>query len=91
MFIVGSDVIDRWEQQYPGVRESIFSYESAQLPVCAHCRSEETAKVIYGMIGRTKAIAGSTNKVHLLPSSPGPGSYFCNACRGYFDDAVVGH
>ena len=85
MLIVSSEKLDRWEERYPGVRESVLAYEAEHLPACPQCQSGETAKVIYGIIGRTMAIAGSTNKVHLLPNSPGPGRYFCNACRSYFD------
>ena len=54
--------LDYVEQQYPGIKEQIYSYDRAELPACIHCGSDDTAQVIAGVIGRTICLAGATTR-----------------------------
>ncbi len=72
------------EQQYPGVKEQIYSYDRAVLPACVHCGSTDTAQVISGVIGRTICLAGATTKVKLVPNNKESLDNFCNACGVFF-------
>ena len=77
--------LDQMERQYPGIVETILAFEQANLPACPHCRSEDTADVQCGVIGRTIHIAASTTKLKLVANGPKPGTHFCNACNKFFD------
>ena len=72
------------EQQYPGIRKQIESYERAELPPCTHCGSTDTAQVITGVIGRTICLAGGTTKVKLVPNRNQTGNYYCHECGDSF-------
>lgn len=84
MLKLTAEEIDDLEKKYPGIRESIMHFEQAPLPLCPHCRSEDTADVQVGLIGRTINIAAATTKFRLIPNGPKPGNYFCNACKKFF-------
>ena len=74
------------EENYPGVTEQIRRYEEAKLPTCPHCKSDDTAIVRAGVIGRSITIAASTRKLKLvLNKTAEMGTYFCNDCERYFD------
>ena len=77
--------LDKLERDYPGITNSIRHFEEADIPLCPHCGSNDTAMVQSGIIGRTIAIVGMTRKVFLLPNGPAPGKYYCRRCRHYFD------
>jgi hypothetical protein len=47
--------------------------------------SDNTASVQVGVIGRTITMAAATSKFKLVANGPKPGTYFCQACRGFFD------
>ena len=72
--------LDYVEQQYPGIRKQIESYERAELPACYHCGSTDTAQVIAGLMGRTICLAGATSKVKLVPNRDKNGRYYCHEC-----------
>ena len=75
-----------WEERYPGITEQIQRYSEAELPSCPHCKSDDTAIVRAGVIGRSITIAGSTRKLKLvLNKTDEMGTYFCNECKKYFD------
>lgn len=67
------------------IREHVRQFEERVLPRCRRCRSNDTADVQVGIIGRTIHIAAATSKMKLIPNLPRPGRYFCNACERYFD------
>ena len=71
------------EQQYPGIKEQIYSCERTKLPACSYCGSPDTAQVITGLIGRTICLAGAMTKVKLVPNKKESVVYFCNACKEY--------
>jgi hypothetical protein len=77
------------ERDYPGITRSIRHFEDAELPLCKHCESHDTANVQIGIIGRTIAIAGMTRKFFLISNGPAPGKYFCRKCRQYFDENTI--
>jgi len=83
---VNDETLARMEEQHPGIRKTILRFEEAALPACALCGSENTADVGRGVIGRTISIAAATTKFRLVPNSPAPGRYFCNACNKFFDE-----
>ncbi len=85
MLKVDQKTLDKMESQYEGILKTIMYFENADLPVCPLCGSSDTADVQCGIIGRTIYLATATTKVTLVPSSPAPGTYFCNECRKYFD------
>jgi hypothetical protein len=85
MLKIDEETMNRLEIQYPGIRESILFFENAELPACPHCGSEDTANVQAGILGRTISIATAITKFRLVPKRPKPGSYYCNACKTYFD------
>ena len=64
----------------------IRQFESAILPPCPACRSENTAVVSCGAIGRSIAIAAATSKFRLLANGPAPGKYYCLTCKGFFNE-----
>ena len=84
MQTMDDDSIRELEEQYPGFRESLEAYESADLPPCPMCASTTTAKVITGLIGRTINLAAATTKVKLVPKGH-PGDFHCEACDQFFD------
>ncbi len=85
MLKIGNKELDRLEKNYPGIGETIRHFEEAMLPVCSRCRSEDTASLQCGIIGRTIHLAGATTKFKLIANGPKPGEYFCNACNEFFD------
>jgi hypothetical protein len=84
MLKVDQDTLAHMESQYPGIQEQIRRFDEAELPACPRCRSDSTADVQCGMIGRTINIATATTKIKLIPNGPGPGKFFCNACGEFF-------
>ena len=79
------EVLDEMEKLYPGILEQILRFEKAKLPICPRCRSENTANVQIGIIGRTIKISSATTKFKLIPNGPKPGAYFCNICDKFFN------
>jgi hypothetical protein len=77
--------IDRMDMMYPGIREMIIRFDQAQLPVCAHCGSEDTSDVQVGLIARTIDISAATTKFKLIANGPRLGKNFCNACNKFFN------
>ena len=84
MLKVVQEVLTQLEGRYPGVVETIMRFENAQVPPCPRCASEDTARVLVGIIGRTINIAAVTTKVTLVPNGPPPGKWRCNTCEEYF-------
>jgi len=85
MLKIDKQTLDHIEIQYRGIRETILQFEEAKLPACRRCRSEDTADVQCGIIGRTINIAAATTKFKLFANGPKPGRYFCNACNEFFN------
>jgi len=77
--------LEKLERDYPGITSNIRHFEDAELPLCTHCGSGDTASVQIGIIGRTMAIAGMTRKFRLIANGPKPGKYFCLTCKKYYD------
>ena len=76
--------IEKLERRYPGISETIEHYERAPIPPCPSCKSDDTAKVSMGVVGRSVNVAGATTKMKLLSNGPAPGTYFCNRCEQFF-------
>jgi predicted nucleic-acid-binding Zn-ribbon protein len=89
MLKVDKNALDRMEINYPGIRDQIYRLEQAAIPACPRCGSENTAEAQVGIVGRSISIATATNKIKLIPNGPKPGKYFCNTCRGLFDQKVI--
>ena len=86
MLKVDQKTLDEMEQQHKGIVKAIMFFENADLPICSHCRSNDTAEVRVGIIGRTIYLATATSKVKLVPNlSDRKGKYFCNNCEKFFD------
>lgn len=77
--------LDRWEINYPGIKETILRFENAILPACTQCGSTDTADVQVGIIGRTIHIGAATTKFKLIANGPRPGRFFCNSCNRFFN------
>jgi len=77
--------LDSMERDHPGFQESVRDFEEATLPLCSLCGSEDTAQVRCGVVQRSINLAAVTTKLKLIPNGPGPGKYFCNACKKFFD------
>ncbi len=84
MLKIDKQILYLYEKLYPGIRESILHFDEAKLPACSRCRSEDTAVVRCGIIGRTIHLCAATTKFKLTPNG-GPGRYFCNACKEFFN------
>ena len=41
MYRVNDETLQRCEERYPGILETIQRFENANLPVCPNCESEE--------------------------------------------------
>jgi uncharacterized protein YlaI len=84
--------LQKMEGRYPGIIESIASFEEMELPPCSICSSGSTALVQCGVIGRTISISNATTKFKLVPNRPanGPESrkFFCNDCQVFFDESA---
>ena len=85
MLTLDEEKIKRLEAKFPGIGDAILAYESARLPACPGCGSDDTASVQVGVEGRTLSIASATTKFRLIPKRPKPGKYFCNICKQYFN------
>ena len=72
------------EADYPGITQSILKFDNSILPHCPSCRSENTAHVEVGCVGRSIAIAAATTKVKLIPNRATPGNHYCNSCTTFF-------
>lgn len=86
MLKVTNEDLDRLEESYSGLRETVLRFESAETPLCPRCSSADTASVQVGLIGRTIALATATSKVRLIPNQTDEGEWFCNHCEHYFAD-----
>ncbi len=84
MLKIDKITLDKMESQRAGIKAQILSYDSKELPACPQCGANDTAEVIFGIIGRTIHIAAATTKVQLEPNATSLGAYFCNACGKYF-------
>ena len=89
MLRIARGKIERMEAQYKGITRTIEFFEAMEIPACPACKSDDTASVQVGVIGRTINLCAATTKFKLLPNSPTPGRYFCNACTHYFDGAIT--
>lgn len=85
MLKINKETLDHIEKQYPGIGKTKLYFETATLPVCSRCGSEDTAEVGGGLVGRSINIAAATTKFKLVPNSPKPGKYFCNTCNEFFN------
>ena len=85
MLKVDDTTLEEMESQHPGIRQTIMRFEYAALPPCPNCRSENTADVQVGIIGRTIYLATATTKFKLIANGPKPGAYFCHQCQRFFD------
>ena len=85
MLKISPKQLDSIEKESPSIGSMIRNLESAVLPVCVHCGSEDTASVGYGIVRQSMTVANATTKYHLIANGPGPGAFFCNACREYFN------
>lgn len=85
MLKIDAEGLDRLEKAYPGIGETIRSFEDAMLPECSRCCSMDTGSVQCGVIGRTISLARATTKFKLIANGPKPGRFFCNACNTFFD------
>jgi hypothetical protein len=83
---VHKNTLDQMEQQYSGIQSEVNHFEAANLPLCSRCGSDNTAVVRCGIIGRSISIAAATTKIKLIPNGPGPGKFFCNACKEFFGE-----
>jgi hypothetical protein len=86
MLKISEKEIMSMEASYPGIAETIMTFENAILPKCSKCGSDHTADVQVGVIGRTIYICAATNKFKLIANGPRPGRYFCNACEEFFNE-----
>ena len=84
MLKINETDLRKLEQRFPGIIDQIMYFEEADLPICTHCQSMDTADVQIGIIGRTLHIAYATTKFKLIPNGPMPGRYFCNTCSNFF-------
>ena len=85
MLKIDKETLEQLENKYPGIGESINACEEKTLPVCALCRTENTASVGCGIVGRTINLAAATTKFKLIANGPIPGKYYCNACNEFFN------
>ena len=56
------------ELNYPGIHNQVRHLEAIRLPRCRYCKSNNTALVQCGVIGRTIEIASATTKFRLRAS-----------------------
>lgn len=82
MIKVNDESLNNMEEQYPGIKKQIFDYERQKIPACRFCKSEDTAQVEFGIIGRTINIAAATTKFKL--GAKGNKRQYCNACSKFF-------
>ena len=66
MLKVTEEKLQEIESHYPGIIESIASFEEMELPPCSICSSGSTALVQCGVIGRTISISNATTKFKLV-------------------------
>ena len=88
MLKITDDAIQELDRRYPAFRSTLESYESLRLPVCPQCRSEDTATVAAGIIGRSLAMATATTKLKLVPNGH-PGDYYCWSCDHFFSTEPI--
>jgi hypothetical protein len=65
MLKVNQETLKDFEGKHSGITEQIMQFENAVLPVCPDCKSDNTANVQVGIIGRTMNIAAATTKYKL--------------------------
>jgi hypothetical protein len=85
MLKLTAEQIESLESSYPGIKDDIQQFENVHLPLCTLCKSNDTAMVQIGVVGRTISICASTTKIRLIPNGPRRGSYFCNTCGKFFN------
>ena len=85
MLKISPKQLDSIEKESPSIGSMIRNLESAVLPVCVHCGSEDTARVGYGIVRQSMTVANATTKYHLIANGPAPGQYFCNSCNEFFN------
>ena len=84
MLKIDDQTLDCLEKQYPGIRDLIRKFEADVLPECQLCGSDDTVRVLIGIIGRTINISAATSRVKLIANGIGPEKYYCNACKRFF-------
>ena len=90
MLKVDENTLAEMERQHTGLVKTIMQFENAELPVCPHCGSDNTAEVQVGIIGRTIYLVSATTKAKLVPNVMNKlGEYFCNACQQFFDPPAL--
>ena len=83
--LISREELDRLNDKYDGIRDQVLGFESAEIPACESCGSDDTARTQVGVIGRTINISMATSKVKLVPNADDQGRYYCNACQSFFD------
>lgn len=84
MLKVSDEELERLDDQYPGLRETILKFEALEVPDCPNCQSGNTASVQIGIIGRTIALVAATSKVKLFPNRTFEEEWFCHECQKPF-------
>jgi len=84
MIKVSNESIECMEKSYPGIKEQIYWFDNQKLPPCPLCKSEDTADVQVGIIGRTIYICCATTKFKLMANEK-PGKFYCNSCYKFFN------
>jgi len=84
MITIDEETIAKAELQYPGFRESLLRFDAKIIPPCPSCKSEDTASVTVGVVGRSIAFAVATSKLKLVPNRRGKEDLYCNNCNTFF-------
>lgn len=86
MLRISKKDLETLENKYVGISAQIMQFENATLKPCLHCKSDNTALVQVGIIGRTIHIAAATIRMKLV-SNPRDrlGKFFCNGCGKFFN------
>lgn len=69
-------------------KEQYRRFTDLEVPPCGFCGSPDTASVQVGVVGITIQLAATCRKFRLIPNGPKPGTWYCHACKQYFDVAV---
>lgn len=81
-------LLRRSERRYPGILKTIRRYEDAAIPPCPKCGSDCGATVSIGIVGRSIVLSGATDRCHLIPNGPVPGSLWCRGCDSFFGPPI---
>ena len=84
MLNVSEVSLARAEKDYPGIRETVMSFENADLPNCPTCGGDDTASVTVGVVGRSMYLSRATTKAVIVPNGPREGEFYCNSCKEFY-------